>query len=365
VEPNIIYQLKVPALTLTYPIYIGEGFQDIYKDFFERYPKIAVITNDTIFNLYEEVICNLKIAFPKIFHVVIKDGEEHKNITILNEIYKQLIAERLGRDGLVVAFGGGVIGDLAGFASATFMRGIDFIQIPTTLLAMVDSSVGGKTGINLPEGKNMVGAFHQPQAVFCDLYFLDTLPMRQFNSGLMEIIKYGLILDGDLFDFIKKNKEKIKEKNRETIAYLVYRSCQLKSEIVAEDEKEKGIRSILNFGHTIGHALESYTDYQFYLHGEAVAIGSLVMIDYLVKGGALSSRFLIEFVDILSFFELPTSLPAHFDIEQIINHLWSDKKIRDGRVQWVILKRIGEPVTDQSINQNQIGEILRRLQGNG
>ncbi|NIO20096.1 MAG: 3-dehydroquinate synthase, partial [Candidatus Aenigmarchaeota archaeon] len=223
---------------------------------------------------------------------------------------------------------------------------------------------GGKTAINLPEGKNTVGAFHQPRAVFCDLRFLDTLPRRECNSGLMEIIKYGLILDSDLYDFIKKNKEKIREKNTDTIAYLIYRSCQLKSQIVAEDEKDKGVRNILNFGHTIGHALESYTNYEFYLHGEAVSLGSLVIVHYLAEQGILSRGFLREFVDILSFFELPTSLPAEFEVGKIIERLQSDKKIRGGKIQWVTLKRVGVAVRGQSVDQKEVEEIMRRLQKN-
>lgn len=362
---NIIYQLMVSAPTLTYPIYIGEQLQDIYKNYFGKYPKIAIITNDTIFNLYEKFIYNIKVDFPQVFHVVIRDGEEHKNISTLSETYQKLIAEKLGRDGLIIAFGGGVIGDLAGFVSATYMRGIDYVQIPTTLLAMVDSSVGGKTAVNLPEGKNMVGAFHQPQAVFCNLHFLDTLPIREFNAGLMEVIKYGLILDSSFYNFIIQNKENIKKRNRDTIAYLIYRCCQLKAEIVAQDEKEKGIRSILNFGHTIGHALESYTDYQFYLHGEAVSIGSLAIINYLVERGILNSHVLKESVDVLSFFQLPISLPADFKIDEIIKNLWHDKKIRSEKIQWITLKQIGVANREQSVDLKQIKKILRGLQENG
>ncbi len=180
----------------------------------------------------------------------------------------------------------------------------------------------------------------------------------------MEIIKYGLILDSDLYDFIKKNKEKIREKNTDTIAYLIYRSCQLKSQIVAEDEKDKGVRNILNFGHTIGHALESYTNYEFYLHGEAVSLGSLVIVHYLAEQGILSRGFLREFVDILSFFELPTSLPAEFEVGKIIERLQSDKKIRGGKIQWVTLKRVGVAVRGQSVDQKEVEEIMRRLQKN-
>ena len=362
---NIIYQLMVTLPTLVYPIYIGEQLQDIYKNCFKKYPKIAIITNDTILNLYEKFIYNIEVDFPQVFHVVIRDGEEHKNIKTLTEIYQKLIAEKLSRDGLIVAFGGGIIGDLAGFASATYMRGIDYVQIPTTLLAMVDSSVGGKTAINFPEGKNMVGAFHQPQAVFCDLHYLDTLSIREFNAGLMEVIKYGLILDASFHNYIIQKKEDIEKRNRDTIAHLIYRCCKLKAEIVAQDEKEKGIRSILNFGHTIGHALESYTDYQYYLHGEAVSIGTLAIMNYLVERGILHSHVLKELLDVLSFFQLPTSLPVDFKIDEIIENLWHDKKIRSNTIQWITLKQIGVANRGQSIDLKKIKKILRGLQGNG
>jgi 3-dehydroquinate synthase len=230
---------------------------------------------------------------------------------------------------------------------------------------MVDSSVGGKTAINLSKGKNMVGSFHQPQAVFCDLDFLETLPNRQFNAGLMEVIKYGLILDASFYDFIVKNRGSIKARNKDTIAGLVYRCCQLKAEIVAQDEKERGIRSILNFGHTVGHALESYADYQFYLHGEAVALGSLAIISYLVEKGVLSREFLKDLVDTLDFFKLPTSIPAYFKIEWILKHISYDKKRRHGRNRWITLKQAGSAVWGQSIELEDIDKVLRGLQKNG
>ena len=362
---NIFYHLIVSTKTLTYPIYIGERLHGLFKDYFDKYPKIALITNDTIFDLYKTFISNIEVRFPQVFHIAIKDGEKYKNIVTLNEVYQKLISEDLGPDGLIIVFGGGVIGDLAGFASSTYMRGIDFIQVPTTLLAMVDSSIGGKTAINISKGKNIVGAFHQPKAVLCDLTFLDTLPIRQFNAGLMEVIKYGLILDSSFYNYIIKNKKNVKNHDKDTIAYLVYRCCQLKAKIVAEDEKEKGIRSILNFGHTIGHALESYTNYKFYLHGEAVAVGSLAIISYLVEKRILNRNVLREFGDILSFFQLPTSIRADFDIKQIIRHLSYDKKKQYSINQWVTLKQIGVPAWKQFIDLKEVENILRGLKENG
>lgn len=360
---NLYYKLMVSAERFAYPVYIGEKLSAIYNDFFKSYSRIAIITNDTVYRLYKRLINNIKEGQDQIFCIVIRDGEEFKSIKTLNDVYTKLADERFDRDGLIAAFGGGVVGDLAGFASATYMRGIDIVQIPTTLLAMVDSSVGGKTAVNLLEGKNLVGAFHQPQAVFCDLSFLDTLPEREFRAGLMEVIKYGLILDGSFYNFIIRNKEDIIKLHKETISYLIYRSCQLKADVVAQDEKEQGIRSILNFGHTIGHALESYTKYKYYLHGEAVALGSLAIINYLVNEGVLTTRFGKEFIDILNYFQLPVSIPENFEIDGIMNRLKYDKKNRQGKNRWITLKQIGRASWDQLIDLKQIEEILKGMQG--
>ena len=363
---NVKYNLDVSTDTATYPIYIGEQLHELFKDLFKKYPKIALITNDTVFDLYYEGFIHvMENEFPYLFHITVKDGEEYKNIETLNEIYEEVSSKGLGRDGLVVAFGGGVIGDLAGFTAATFMRGVDYVQVPTTLLAMADSSIGGKTAINLSKGKNMVGSFHHPKAVFCDLSFLDTLFVRHFNAGLMEVIKYGLILDDAFYNFIVANRESIAARNKDTTAYLVYRCCELKAEIVGQDEKERGIRSILNFGHTVGHALESYTGYRVYLHGEAIVLGSLTLIRHLVKKGVLNEEFLEDFVGTLDFFELPTSIPADFEIDLIIKHISYDKKRDHGRNRWVTLKQEGSAVWGQSIELENIEKSLKRLQENG
>jgi len=359
---NIIYHLILTTATRTYPIYIGKRLEKKYGDFLKKYSRIAIVTNTTLYHLYKNLLDHLRLKFPQAFHILVGDGEKFKNITSLVNVFKKLKEKGVGRDGLIIAFGGGVVGDLAGFASATYMRGIDYIQIPTTLLAMTDSSVGGKTGINLPHGKNIVGSFHQPQAVFCDLLFLDTLPVREFNAGLMEVIKYGLLLDASLYDFIIRKKERIKKCDKNIIAYLIFRSCEAKAKIVAQDETDRGIRSILNFGHTIGHALESYSDFQYYLHGEAVALGSLVILKFLVHQGILATPCLNGFIDLLTFFQLPTSIPVEFKMDQVLKHLWYDKKKRDGRNQWVLLKQVGEPIWGQWVDLREIKKILKELQ---
>lgn len=363
---NAKYDLDVSTDTATYSIHIGEELRDSFREFFRRYPKILLLTNDTVFNLYNRsLIRELENDIPFLFHITVKDGEKYKNMETLNQIYEGLASKGLGRDGFIVAFGGGVIGDLAGFAAATYMRGVDYAQVPTTLLAMVDSSIGGKTAINLSKGKNMVGSFHHPKAVFCDLGFLDTLPVRHFNAGLMEVIKYGLILDDAFYNFILANRDNITARHKNTIAYLVYRCCGLKAEIVGQDEKDKGIRSILNFGHTVGHALESYTDYRVYLHGEAVALGSLAIIRHLVEKGVLSKQFLEKFEGALDFFGLPTSLPRDFEVDAILRHISYDKKKEQGKTQWVTLKHVGSAAWGQSVNLEEIDKILRELKENG
>lgn len=358
--------MEVKTDTSAYPITIGEQLSSLFREFLERYPKALLLTNDTVFSLYgENVIHKLENEFPFLSHMTVQDGERYKNTGTLNAVYEELSSKNLGRDGCVVALGGGVIGDLAGFAAATFMRGVDYAQIPTTLLAMVDSSIGGKTGVNLTEGKNMVGAFHHPKAVFCDLGFLNTLPERQFSAGLVEVIKYGLILDEAFYRFILANRNRIAARDRDVIAYLVYRCCQLKAQIVGQDETDKGIRAILNFGHTVGHALESYTGYRVYLHGEAVALGGLAIIRHLVEKGALKIHFLEEFMEVLDFFRLPTSLPSDFDVDGILRHISYDKKRELGTPRWVTLKHVGSAAWGQSVDLEEIRHILRGLQRDG
>jgi len=356
------YQLQVPLGDHAYPIYIGCDFDpDRYGPIFDGYPRIALMTNDTLNRLYAGFIGALQRRFRQLFVIQIKDGEPHKNLATLAEVYTDLIDRRCGRDTLIAALGGGVVGDLAGFAAATYMRGIDVVQLPTTLLAMVDSSVGGKTAVNLPQGKNLVGAFHQPKAVFCDLAFLKTLPPREFSAGLAEVIKYGLILDAEVFEHLLDNKARIIRGELEPIAYLVYHSCRLKSEIVVQDETDQGLRSVLNFGHTIGHALESCTAYATYLHGEAVALGLLVIVLYLIDEGRLPSEVGDNLLELMNFFNLPSRIPADLDVNLIMDRLQYDKKWRAGRPQWVTIKRIGTPLWGQDLDLKRIEVVLKRI----
>jgi len=358
----IIHRVDVKTATAAYPIIIGEHLLNACRGVLKKYPNVFLLTNRTIFDLYSErFVPELTDGAPSFFCMTIPDGERYKNIETLNDIYETLSLKGLSRDGCVAAFGGGVIGDLAGFAAATYMRGIDYVQIPTTLLAMVDSSIGGKTGINLSKGKNMVGAFHHPRAVFCDLQFLDSLPRRQYNAGMMEVIKYGLIQDEAFYRFILAKREHIADRDRDIVSHLIDRCCQLKAAIVGQDEKDRGIRAILNFGHTLGHALESYTGYGRYLHGEALALGCLVMVRYLEGKGILGKHTSDELEDLLEFFSLPTSLPPDFEIGAIWLHIAHDKKVAYNEPRWVTLKRVGAAVWGQSVDLQSIEQGLRGL----
>ena len=360
------HRVQIKTDTSAYPIIIGEGLLEACRDMLKSYPRLFLVTNDTLFDLYHEgFIEPLENEIPYLSHMAIPDGEKYKNIETLNTIYEQMSSQGLGRDGCVVALGGGVVGDMAGFAAATFMRGIDYVQIPTTLLAMVDSSIGGKTGINLSKGKNMVGSFHHPKTVFCDLSFLNTLPKREFFAGMMEVIKYGLILDADFYRFISENREKIAHRDRAVVTHLVYRSCRLKAQVVGRDEKEGGVRAILNFGHTVGHAIESYTNYRTYLHGEAVALGSLAVIRHLVAQKVLDNHVLEDLVGMLDFFGLPTSLPADVDADVILTHMGYDKKRASGVLKWITLDRAGSAVWGESVGMEAIRDMLRGLQKRG
>ena len=361
-EEMIPHRVEVSTDTATYPIIIGEHLLSACRGLLKEYPNVLLLTNRTIFDLYSErVVPELTGEGPSLFCMTIPDGEKYKNIETLNDIYEALSSKGLSRDGCIAALGGGVIGDLAGFAAATYMRGIDYVQIPTTLLAMVDSSIGGKTGINLTKGKNMVGAFHHPKAVFCDLQFLDSLPTRQFNAGMMEVIKYGLIQDEAFYRFICAKRERIADRDGDIVSHLIDRCCRLKAAIVGQDEKDKGIRAILNFGHTLGHALESYTGYDRYLHGEALALGCLVMVRYLEEKGILGKHASDQLEDLLGFFR-PTSLPPDVEIAAILEHIAYDKKREYNEPRWVTLKEVGAAVWGQSVDLKAIEQGLRGLQ---
>ena len=301
----------------------------------------AVVTNPTVGALYfGEVRDVLTRAGFTVHCIEIPDGEEYKNVETLKGIYGQLIDLGLDRGSFIVALGGGVVGDIAGFAAATYLRGIPFVQVPTTLLAQVDSSVGGQTGINHEKGKYLIGAFYQPVSVLIDVATLDTLPEREFLSGMAEVVKYGVALDGELFDFIFDSADKLLSRDRDCLLTVIKRSCALKASIVAQDEREGGLRAVLNYGHTFGHAVETLTCYREYTHGEAVAIGMALAARISERMGYSGKGETERIVLLLEKLGLPTNLPL-FDVVSYKDALLRDKKVRDRGLSFVFNKGIG------------------------
>lgn len=297
--------------------------------------------------------------------LLLPDGEPYKTLDSFSSIIDTLIASKHRRTSTLIALGGGVIGDITGYAAASYQRGINFIQIPTSLLAQVDASVGGKTGVNHPLGKNMIGAFHQPQAVFIDTETLATLPAREFNAGLAEIIKYGLIHDVEFLQWIQDNISSLQQQEPAALAKAITQSCRIKAEIVALDERELGIRAILNFGHTFGHAIETLTHYQQFLHGEAVAIGMAMAADFSQRLGYLEAAEVRRVERMLTLACLPTKLPAQINKKELMTAMSADKKAHNDRLRFVVLSRLGTAKLIDRDYELALEACLHRYCGNG
>lgn len=346
-------QVNVELGAQSYPIFIGSQLlrqKSIFSPFTDK-RKICVVSNQAIANLYNQALNDL---LPKDNSwVILPEGEPNKNHTSLNLIYDHLIANQFGRDCLLVALGGGIVGDITGFAAATYQRGADFIQIPTTLLAQVDSSVGGKTAINHPLGKNLIGAFYQPKAVFIDTQVLSTLPSREISAGLAEVIKYGFIRDAAFLDYLENNLEQATTLDETVLTELIATSCQHKADVVANDEKERGERATLNLGHTFGHAIETLTDYKQYLHGEAVAIG-IVMAAALSKSlGWIGQAELQRVEKLLSQAGCPIRHAGH-RAEDIRIAMQRDKKVAKGQLKLILLKSLGQAEICTGVDEDEI-----------
>lgn len=321
---------------------------------------VLLVSNPTIFSFYKQDVLDKFAGFRKFNYLLIEDGEKYKSRESLQKIYDTLIENNYSRDCLLVAFGGGVIGDLVGFAAATYQRGVDFIQIPTTLLSQVDSSVGGKTGINHTLGKNMIGAFWQPKLVIIDLNLLKTLADTEFASGLAEVVKYGLILDESFFSWLVDNHQLIVAGDVEYLTHLVYKSCSIKAGIVIEDEKEQAKRALLNLGHTFGHALENILGYGKLLHGQAVAIGMVLAANLSHKLGLIEQSDVQKIQDALQLFNLPTKLPENLQsisAAKILEAMYKDKKVIDGKLRLIVLKSIGQ-ATIMEVEDKLLLEVL-------
>ena len=345
----------------SYPIYIGEDLISDYELIGQHLPhkKIAIITNDLVADIYLAPLINSLSPHKDVISIILPDGEKYKNTDSLNIIYSQLLKNKADRNTTLIALGGGVIGDITGFAAATYMRGINFIQMPTTLLSQVDSSVGGKTGINHPQGKNMIGAFYQPQCVITDVNVLKTLPSRELSAGLAEVIKYGLIRDIKFFEWLETNSQSLIEMNSEHLSEAILRSCQNKADVVEADEFESGIRAILNLGHTFGHAIEVAQGYGNWLHGEAVGVGMIMAAKLSQAMGWLSEADIERIILLIKHAGLPT-VPPNISVDKYIELMMLDKKTKDGKINLVLQKSMGDAVLSNAYDPSKLRQILEQ-----
>ncbi|RDE19106.1 3-dehydroquinate synthase [Motiliproteus coralliicola] len=355
-------RLDVALDERSYPIYIGAGLLDQPELWTShiRSSQVCIVTNETIAPLYLQQV-EQSLADKQLATVILPDGERYKNLDTLNQVFDGLLQAKHNRTTTLVALGGGVVGDMTGFAAACYQRGVDFIQIPTTLLSQVDSSVGGKTGVNHPLGKNMIGAFHQPRCVLIDTNSLNTLPDNELAAGLAEVIKYGLILDLDFLSWLEKNLDALQQRQSEALAEAIYRCCQIKANVVAEDEKEAGKRALLNLGHTFGHAIESHSGYGNWLHGEAVAAGTIMAADLSERLGWLSSADVERVKQIFSRAQLPLLPPKGMQPDDFMSLMAVDKKVLDGQLRLVLLRQLGEALVTADFSHEALQNTLSSL----
>ncbi len=350
----------------SYPIVIGSGSEvdagaEARKALGDR-TDIMVVTNDTVGPLYlEQAARSLENAGFKARSCVLKDGEKYKTAESWMQILTALLESGFGRDCAVAALGGGVVGDMAGFAAACYQRGVPFIQLPTTLLAMVDSSVGGKTAINHPLGKNMVGAFHQPKAVVADLSTLRTLPEREIAAGMGEIIKTAAICDTDFFSYLEQNCHKVFEHDPEVLTHIVGRCCEVKADVVSRDEREGGVRAILNFGHTFGHAIEAFLGFGTWLHGEGVGLGMVIAGALSERRGYITHEEFSRLKALIKACHLPTEIPESMGPDDFIRLMRHDKKVRHGSIRYVLLKRFGQAAVYSDVSDDEARGIIASL----
>jgi 3-dehydroquinate synthase len=347
--------LSVELGDRSYPIHIGADLlarKELYAPYLAG--GVAIITNDVVGPLY---LPKVRKALGKATEIIVRDGEQAKDWQSLNAVFDALLRARCGRDTLVVALGGGVVGDLAGFAAAVYQRGVPFLQVPTTLLAQVDSSVGGKTAINHPLGKNMIGAFHQPRGVIADVATLDTLPDRELRSGIAEVIKHGFALDASFVDWFDGNIERLLKRDSAALTYAVRRSCELKARVVAADEREAGERALLNLGHTFGHAIETGAGYGAWLHGEAVAAGMVMAAELSALMGDLKKTDVARVRMLLKRAGLPVTGPA-LAPERMLELMAVDKKAAKGKVRFVLLESIGRATLRGDVDEGLVREAI-------
>lgn len=343
----------------SYPIYIGPGLlrnKELYSPHIKG-RQVLIVTNETVAPIYLDDVKSALTDY-QVDTVILPDGEKYKDLDTLNMIFDELLDRRHNRTTTLVALGGGVIGDMTGFAAATYQRGVSFIQVPTTLLSQVDSSVGGKTAVNHPLGKNMIGAFHQPQAVIADTDTLETLPLREMAAGMAEVIKYGLISDSEFYLWLQDNVAGLMSGDDESLAEAIYRSCENKADVVAQDEREGGIRATLNLGHTFGHAIEAHQGYGKWLHGEAVGAGMMMAADLSKRLGYLTEKDEHDLLRLLQAAHLPVKGPKDMSCDDYISRMAVDKKVLDGALRLVLLKGIGQAYITSDVPRDLLEETL-------
>ena len=353
--------VKVDLKELSYKVIIKQNGLDELPEFLKqlkRLPKKGVIvTNKKVFSFYKDIISNLQEHGFNMYVIYVPDGEQAKSLQWAEKIYHKLLKWKLNRESFLIALGGGVVGDLTGFVAATFLRGIPFIQIPTSLLAQVDSSVGGKVAVNLDEGKNLVGCFYQPKLVLIDPMVLKTLPKKEFKDGMAEVIKYGLIQDSEFFRFLLKNSKKIDELHLDTIEKVIYYSVKNKASVVSQDEKEKGLRAILNFGHTFGHAIEKTWSFKKFSHGQAVSIGMYMACLLSLEKGLLTLNEWEQIKPVFDLFNLPTTLKTDKG-RVIFNNLFFDKKMTDRGLNYILIKKTGKVIQTKDVSISEIRNFI-------
>jgi 3-dehydroquinate synthase len=359
-----VHTLNVELGTRSYPILIDAGLLGRAESFAHVAARdILVVSNSTVAPLYMAQLRH-SLGARRVVEVILPDGESHKTLANMARVLDVLVANRFARDCAVLALGGGVVGDLAGFAAACYQRGVAFVQVPTTLLAQVDSAVGGKTGVNHVGGKNLIGAFHQPQLVVCDTATLGSLPARELCAGLAEVIKYGLICDEPLIGWLEEHLAQLLDKRPEALAHVILRSCQIKADIVGRDEREQGERALLNLGHTFGHAVESATSYKQWLHGEAVGAGLAMAATMSRECGLLSAEDAERVRRLVELAGLPTQV-ASVTPAQMLAHMRIDKKVLGGRLRLVLLRRLGEAFVTADYAPEALARTLEQHCGAG
>lgn len=355
--------IKVSTPTKIYSIYFENSFENLLNAFESNDllgRKVCIITDSNTYKFYNEEISNiLKNSFDEIYSFKFEAGEQSKNLNTIQNMYDFFLNCRLDRKSIIVALGGGVVGDMAGFAAATYMRGIKFVQIPTSLLAQVDSSVGGKVGVDFKGTKNIIGAFYQPDFVYINVHTLETLPSKEFSAGMAETIKYGMIMNKTFYEYINLNKDKILNMDKSNLKYIIKCACEFKADVVNKDEKESGLREILNFGHTIGHAIETLLNFKL-VHGQCVAVGMVAATYISYKAGNITKAELENLENVLKYFNLPTRING-IDSNSIYNQMFLDKKVSNNTLSFVLLNKIGDVYRTKDVTKNEILEAINYI----